>query len=138
MHQRHLRTLISQEHRIIKAKTSLTHPLQIASVAVPGGGNPGLTFCPGKKQPSAKSRVRDRDLDIDLAAVKNWGAGAVVTSMEAHEPRTRGVHAMADVVGVREMQRIHLPIVDMNVPDADFEQMWEASRATLRGLLAGD
>ena len=39
-------------------RTSLTHPLEIASVSPGKGmGEIGITFCPGKKQPSAKSKT---------------------------------------------------------------------------------
>lgn len=30
-------------------QTSLSHPLTIDAVALPGGGQIGMTFCPGKK-----------------------------------------------------------------------------------------
>jgi hypothetical protein len=65
--------------------TSLTHPLRIDAVAAPGGGLIGMTSCLGKKQPNAAMGAWDRDLYLDLACVREWGAVAVVTLMEEHE-----------------------------------------------------
>lgn len=51
-------------------RTSITHPLQIAEVAVPGTcGRIGVTFLPGKKQPNAATGPWARDLDLDLDAI---------------------------------------------------------------------
>ena len=67
-------------------KTSTSHPLQIAAIVAGAGlGRVGLTFCPGKKDGHAMSGAWDRDLGLDLDAVKAWGAAAVVTLVEAHE-----------------------------------------------------
>jgi ADP-ribosyl-[dinitrogen reductase] hydrolase len=67
-------------------RTSITHPLQIATVSVGTGlGSVGVTFCPGKKQANALTGVWDRDLDLDMAAIADWGAAAVVTLIESHE-----------------------------------------------------
>ncbi len=61
-------------------KTSLFDPLRIAAVAPPGlPGVIGLTLCPGKKDPG---RGWNRDLDIDLDAIREWGAEIVVSLVE--------------------------------------------------------
>jgi ADP-ribosyl-[dinitrogen reductase] hydrolase len=53
-------------------KTSINDPLRIAAVSPPGStGVIGLTLCPGKKD---SARGWDRDLDIDVAAIRDWGA----------------------------------------------------------------
>jgi hypothetical protein len=55
-----------------RVKTSLSHPLRIATVSPPGfTGLTGLTLCSGKKE---RGRDWDRDLDIDVDAVRKWGA----------------------------------------------------------------
>ena len=62
-------------------RTSLSDPLRIAAVSPPGlPGIIGLTLCPGKKDPG---RDWDRDLDIDLTVIEQWGAEVVVTLVEA-------------------------------------------------------
>jgi ADP-ribosyl-[dinitrogen reductase] hydrolase len=58
-------------------KTSLTHPLQIAVVAAGSEfGRVGTTFCPGKYDRNASTGYWDRDLALDLDAIRNWGAAA--------------------------------------------------------------
>ena len=41
-----------------------------------------MTFCPGKYDRHAMSGYWDRDLNLDLDAIQEWGAVAVVTLME--------------------------------------------------------
>ena len=67
-------------------RTSESHPLRIDSVFIDHGfGRIGITLCPGKKDPFGHSGPWDRDLDLDLDYVKEWGATAVVTLLEEHE-----------------------------------------------------
>lgn len=117
-------------------RTSHTHPLQIASIPVgPKMGRVGLTFCPGKKQSGAMSGAWDRDLDLDLDVVANWGAAAVVSLIEAHEMTTLAVPMLGEQVAARHMRWFHLPIVDVSVPGAHFEARWAEDGAVLRDLL---
>ena len=118
-------------------RTSHTHPLQIAFVRpMPTSGRIGITFCPGKKQPDAATGAWHRQLDVDLDAIASWGAVAVVTLTEAHELKALGVAGLGAEVRARHMDWLHLPIVDVSVPDADFERHWvdagEGLRARLR------
>jgi ADP-ribosyl-[dinitrogen reductase] hydrolase len=104
-------------------KTSLTHPLQIAVVtAGPGFGRVGITFCPGKYDPHAMSGYWDRDLALDLDTVRDWGAAAVVTLLEPNELTLLRVERVGEDVLRRNMRWFHLPIVDVSVPDKQFEQ----------------
>lgn len=117
--------------------TSQSHPLQIAAVqAAPGFGLIGITFCPGKKQPNAASGAWDRDLGIDLDAVREWGAAAIVTLVENHELATLKVSDIGNATRQRHMTWHHLPIQDVSTPTADFEAAWanigEGLRARLR------
>ena len=73
-------------------RTSDCHPLRINRLDVPGlPGSFGLTFCPGKKSDSIYGGDWDRDLDKDLAVLRDWGANAVVTLLEDHEFALLGV-----------------------------------------------
>ncbi len=57
--------------------TSHTHPLRIDDVDIPGvPGTIGITLCPGKVQAGAASGSWERDLRIDMQAVKSWGDAA--------------------------------------------------------------
>ncbi len=118
-------------------RTSHTHPLQIAFVRpTPTSGRIGITFCPGKRQPDAATGAWQRQLDVDLDAIAAWGAVAVVTLTEAHELQALGVAGLGAEVRARHMDWLHLPIVDVSVPDAGFERLWvdagEGLRARLR------
>jgi ADP-ribosyl-[dinitrogen reductase] hydrolase len=117
-------------------KTSITHPLQIAAMPTgPGFGRVGITFCPGKYDRHAMSGYWDRDLSLDLDAIRAWGAAAVVTLVEKKELVTLRVERLGDEVVRRGMLWFHLPIVDVSTPDENFERQWEVAGRELRGLL---
>ena len=116
--------------------TSHTNPLRIAEITLPSGGRIGMTFAPGKKQASAMSGRHDRDLDIDLDAIAAWNAAAVVTLVEDHELQDLAIGGLGRAVRDRFMEWHHWPIQDYSVPDAQFEALWPARSAMLRGLLA--
>jgi hypothetical protein len=76
-------------------RTSETHPLQIASVVVPGtGGTIGITFCRGKTDAAAASGAWRRSLELDLAAIRDWRAEAVVTLIEQKESKLLKVEGL--------------------------------------------
>ena len=106
-------------------RASQTHPLQIATLQpTSDSGRIGITFCPGKVQPGAMSGSWNRDLGIDLDAIADWGAVAVVTLVEEYELITLKVPAMGNEVRARQMDWFHLPIQDVSVPDPKFERQW--------------
>ncbi|WP_240913849.1 ADP-ribosylglycohydrolase family protein [Sphingomonas sp. HDW15A] len=118
------------------ARTSLTHPLEIAAIqAGEGLGRIGLTFCPGKVQPNAVSGSWERDLNVDLDAVEAWGAAAVVTLIEPGEMAALKVEALGEQVANRHMTWFHLPIPDVGIPGAQFESSWAAAGEALRALI---
>ncbi|WP_221234573.1 ADP-ribosylglycohydrolase family protein [Sphingomonas aerophila] len=117
-------------------RTSVSHPLLIAAVPAGAGmGRVGITFCPGKKQPSAFTGCWDRDLDTDVAAIAAWGAVAVVTLVEDHELTSLSVEGLGDAVRARHMDWLHLPIRDVSVPTAAFETAWAELGPSLRSRL---
>jgi ADP-ribosyl-[dinitrogen reductase] hydrolase len=119
------------------AKTSFTHPIQIAAIDVgPGMGRIGITFCPGKVQDSALSGRWSRDLDVDMNAIRDWGAVAVVTLVEDHELATLQVAGMQPAVENRHMAWYHLPITDVSAPDERFLIAWHKAGAALRHRLS--
>lgn len=120
-------------------KTSQTDPLIINTLKIPeGGGDIGLTLCPGKCQSTALSGSWQRDLGVDLEVVRAFGAVALVTLMESHEltrfrvPESEFEKRTAEA----GLEWHHLPIVDGGVPDAVFEDRWVYSGLRLRMLLA--
>ncbi|WP_373504903.1 cyclin-dependent kinase inhibitor 3 family protein [Aestuariivirga sp.] len=109
------------------ARTSLTHPLQIAEVTAPDAkGAIGITFCPGKVQPAAMSGAWHRDLGLDLDAIRKWGASTVITLIEHHEMKELRVQAIGADVAARGMDWLHMPITDVSVPDQRFTAAWKA------------
>lgn len=122
-----------EEHRL---RTSQTHPLRIDEVqAGHAGGIVGITFCPGKQGDSYTGAPWARDLDIDLDAIARWGARAVVTLIEDHEFEMLGVPGLGSAVRERGIEWHHLPIVDVQPPDARFESGWATSGPRLLELL---
>ena len=117
-------------------KTSLTRPLQIAAISAgPALGRVGITFCPGKYDQKAMSGYWDRDLALDLDAIREWGAAAVVTLVEQKELTLLRVERLGEEVLRRKMLWFHLPIVDVSTPNQEFERQWDASGNELRALL---
>jgi len=118
-------------------RTSHSHPLQIAEVRPAEGlGRIGITFCPGKKDPAALTGAWHRDLALDLDAVRDWGAAAVVTLVEEHELHSLRVPELGNAVRERHMAWLHLPIQDVSIPTATFEREWDRVGAGLRSRLA--
>lgn len=117
-------------------RTSQSHPLQIAEIKVDEGlGSVGITFCPGKKQPSAATGAWDRDLDLDIAAIAEWNAAAVVTLVEDHELKSLSVEGLGDAVRDAHMAWYHLPIPDGGVPGGRFDAAWYTAGQELRDIL---
>lgn len=115
-------------------RTSVTDPIQIATLAA-GSGRIGVSFCPGKQSRSVGGFDWRRDLAVDLDAVSEWGAVAVISLVEDHEIDALGVSNLASEVAARGMRWFHLPITDVTAPGADFEHGWRSAGPHVRGLL---
>lgn len=104
----------------------------------PGFGRMGITFCPGKYDPNAMTGAWARDLAIDLAAIRQWGATALVTLIEDWELKKLRVERLGIEAQQIGLKWFHLPIVDGDVPNADFEREWQTTGPRLLDLLAAD
>ena len=119
-------------------RTSLSHPIGFGKLPVLNG-HLALTFCPGKKGPSVYGADWDRDLDIDLAALRAAGATMLVTAMETKEFALLQVTDLPARVAAHGMAWAQLPIVDVSVPARAFDAVWPAVRAQmLQRLQAGE
>jgi ADP-ribosyl-[dinitrogen reductase] hydrolase len=98
----------------------------------------GITFCPGKYDPHAKTGAWDRDLALDLDEIRDWGAAAVVTLLETKEMTLLKVESLGEEILSRNMKWFHLPIVDVSIPDARFEEDWLVAGERLRSLLRSE
>ncbi len=118
------------------ARTSQTHPLQIAEVrASPSHGRIGITFCPGKHDHAASTGAWARDLTADLNVIAAWGARLVLTLVEPAELTALKVpHLGAEIRG-HGLDWRHLPIADYSVPTEAFERQWETHGRDIRALL---
>lgn len=120
------------------ARTSKTHPLEIAAVSAgPGQGRIGITFCPGKHDPHALTGAWARDLSADLDAIAGWGARLVLTLVEPAELAVLKVPQLGTEVRARGLDWRHLPIPDFSVPTTVFEGHWETHGWEVRTLLRG-
>lgn len=116
---------IPQSQRM--ARASLTHPLRIATVpAGENGGRVGITICPGKKGPSVYGSPWDRDLTVDVEAIRNWGATSVLTLIENHEFDLLHVRGLPNAVRDAGLVWHHAPIPDVSVPGPAFDAAWRA------------
>jgi protein-tyrosine phosphatase len=115
-------------------RTSETHPIRIDPLPV-GNGLLGLTFCPGKRGDSVYGAPWARDLETDLTAIRDWGAGLVVTLMERFEFDLLGVPDLPDRVIAADMGWTHLPIRDVDVPADPFDAVWPDVRTDLMSRL---
>ena len=117
-------------------RTSLSHPLQIASIrAFPAVGFVGLTFCPGKIQETSATGSWRRDLTIDVKAIQEFGATALVTLIEQHEIDALEVRDIGDVCRRHGIEFIHIPIKDVSTPNTKFEAPWAIVGEGLRSRL---
>lgn len=115
-------------------RTSITHPLRIDDLVL-GNGRLGITFCPGKKGESVFGAAWDRDLDLDLDAVKGWGADAVLSLIEDHEFEMLGVAELGEAVKARGIEWVHFPIRDLDTPRGEAIDTWTAISAQLHATL---
>lgn len=121
-----------------RVRTSASHPLRIDEVpAGQAGGLIGITFCPGKCGSSLGGSRWERDLGADLDVIALWRSAAVVTLIEDHEFDMLGVTQLGRLVQGRGIAWHHMPIVDVQPPDARFEAAWLTSGPDLLAILRG-
>jgi ADP-ribosyl-[dinitrogen reductase] hydrolase len=85
----------------------------------------GLCACPGQSA----------SLTGDLLRLRDWGARGLVTLIEDHEFELLGITSLPGEIDALGMRWWHLPIRDMDTPDAGFEIRWRNAGQELRSLL---
>lgn len=115
-------------------RTSRTDPLRIDALPL-SNGQLGITFCPGKKGPSTFGGEWDRDLELDLDAIKAWGGRIVLSLMEDHEYEMLGVSGLEASVKARGMKWLHFPIRDLEAPSDRVLSKWIKASARLHAAL---
>lgn len=110
--------------------------LEIASLPLPQGkGVLGITHCPGRCEAGWGPGAERRELAVDLAAIRAWGATVLVTLIEEHEFELLKVNRLGEMAEAEGLEWHHLPIPDMDVPDWHFGRRWIYSGLRLRRLL---
>lgn len=102
-----------------------------------GAGRIGMTWCPGRAEHDLFASVPGAVLDAQLATIAAWRPGAFVSLIERAEFDWYGVSALPERASQLGLRHLHLPIEDMGVPDAGFEQRWQVHGPELRRLLYG-
>ena len=106
----------------------MSHPFDTLSIP----GQPGrliFTPCPGSK---------DSSLVSALHTLKEAGASAVLTLMPSAELALNGATELPALCAELGLVWLHWPVADEQVPQADFDSAWHASRAQIAGLLSAD
>jgi len=104
-------------------RNSRSHPIEIAEIPVLAGVM-GLTFCPGKRGKSHSGDTWDRDIGVDLQALKVWGASIIVSLMEKFEFDMLGVPELEQEAQNAGIDWVHLPIKDVSAPGGEFMSTW--------------
>ena len=117
-------------------RTSSTHPLRIDELSINGlDGVLGLTLCPGKVVRYGLTGSWNRDLAIDLEAIRNWGAKRFICLIERAEFGLLGVQNLPQEVERAGMLWHHLPIRDTMTPNLPFESQWASVKKEIKGAL---
>lgn len=125
-----------QGHALNARATPGLVPLRIDAVSAgANGGLIGMTHCPGRAETDLFAVASDADLDGHVRNIAEWGARALVSLIEREELRWYGVQSLPELASGRGIRHLHLPIVDMGVPDEGFERAWRTEGAALRGML---
>lgn len=121
-------------------RTSATHPLQVdfvdtSQLNLPG--RLGLTFAPGKKQRGALTGHWDRDLDADLARLRDeYQTDMLVSLMEEHEYQQLQISGLRERAKDYGIEVLWFPITDTSCPESE-EEFGEAVGRMVGALRAG-
>lgn len=108
---------------------------RIDTIPVPGYvGCMGLVACPGTridKPPSGNKKILSADLD----EIGQWGANGILCLVEPHELVLNKVEALPASVQNAGIWWKHLPIIDMDIPNQAFEDVWAVEGERIRHAL---
>lgn len=102
-------------------RNSTTHPIYVSWFEEGGEkGRLGITLCPGKYQPVASTGSWNRQLDVDIQALKQMGAGRIISLITRDDMRILRVEGMEGEVCKHDMVWNHLPLADATAPTDDW------------------
>ena len=109
---------------------------QIDTITVPGSvGCMGLVGCPGTRIDNRPATGSKRLLHADIDEIVEWGANGVLCLMEPHELKLNKVEGLPAAVQNAGMWWKHLPIIDMDIPNQEFENVWAVEGERIRHAL---
>ncbi|HVM84524.1 MAG TPA: phosphatase [Candidatus Binatia bacterium] len=102
-------------------------------------GHIGLCCCPGHRLTPRFVRPSLEALEEDLDVIAAFGATRLVTLMEADELRYIGVdpRRLEQAASAHGLAWLHLPIRNLSIPSATWEDGWRTAGALLRQELEG-
>lgn len=107
----------------------------IDPVKIPGvAGMIGISSCPGLRDDYVFDLYSESLVD-DIQSIKGWGAAVVMTLMEEAELQRLGVRDLGKHVVALNMIWLHLPLQNMGLPDARFNEKWNMVMPCLCNLL---
>jgi len=110
-------------------------PNRIDTIPVPGSvGCMGLVACPGARVEQMLSGNRRMQL-ADIREIKEWGANGLVCLLEPHELEINKIQDLPELVEGAGMWFRQLPIVDMDIPNQEFENNWAIEGERIRHAL---
>jgi ADP-ribosylglycohydrolase/protein-tyrosine phosphatase len=102
------------------ARTSVTHPIEVAWLPLPWPGKVGLTFAPGKKDSLSLDGGWDRDLQADVSRLREtYGTKHLVSLIEDQEFDLLHIAELRATAVASGIALHRLPIVDVSVPTSD-------------------
>ncbi len=110
-------------------------PNTIDTVPVPGSvGCMGLVACPGIRIENP-IKGNKKMLRADISEIVDWGANGVLCLVEPHELVMNQVETLPATVQNAGMWWKHLPIIDMDIPNQEFENIWAVEGERIRHAL---
>jgi ADP-ribosyl-[dinitrogen reductase] hydrolase len=96
-----------------------------------------MTFCPGKRQPLSITGGWERDLNLDLLSIRDWGTQVFITLLELQEFASVLVSPaeLSRLTAAYGIDWIDAPIADGSVPDEIFLGRWRTIVPRLRDIL---
>lgn len=119
---------------MITSEGGITGRLVIDQISVPGGGEVGMTHCPGRNDLDVIGRQWNRNLTADLEAIKTWPATMLISLIEEPDFDRLGVAGLGDAARAIGLTWHHLPIKNMHPPDERFERAWQRISGTINQL----
>ncbi len=98
-------------------------------------GRIGMVACPGIRIGGGQNQQVAKNLKSDLQALKDWGVTGVVSLVEEHELSIVGVEGLPQKLESEGVWWRHMPIMDMYVPEEDFEEQWAEEGKRIRSFL---